>query len=103
MAIARKIPNTTNRLAANPKRKHFQKAAIQQHFHNNNEFFLGRYHLPLSASDQERIVSAFELPAPAAWALSAKFSHFQRYSQSSSNRIGQYPNIVFSKIQRTVD
>ncbi|KAF2193510.1 hypothetical protein K469DRAFT_237497 [Zopfia rhizophila CBS 207.26] len=76
------------RLAANPKKKHFQKAAIQQNFHNNDKFFLGKYHPPLSASDQERIVSAFGLPAPAAWALSAEFSHFQRYSQSASNRIG---------------
>lgn len=94
MVIVRKVPNTTHRLATIPKKENFQEAAIQQDFHSGDKLFLGNYHLPLSALDQERIISAFALPAPTAWALSAKSSHFQRYSQSASNRIGQCSNVV---------
>jgi hypothetical protein len=103
MAIVSKSPNTTNRLAANPTGKHFQKAAMQRHFHDNGKLLAAKYHLGLSTSDQGRIVSAFELPAPASWALSARFSHFQRYSQPAPNRIGQFPKVVSSKVRRTVD
>lgn len=63
---------------------------------SNTIYRLAKYHHPLSAIDQERVVSAFGLPAPTSWALSTQFSHFQRYSQSTPRDLGQYPDATYS-------
>jgi hypothetical protein len=63
---------------------------MQQHIHDVDAYYEEEIRHILSPSDQESIVSAFELPAPAAWALSASFSHFQWFSESTSKRIGRH-------------
>jgi hypothetical protein len=84
----RKITNELIRFAAIPNADHFEKAARLVHFPSNSARMEDEDVVPLSALDHERIVRGFQLPAPSAWALSAQSAHFQRYSQSSSNRLG---------------